>query len=296
MFFEDRPIARAPRSPRPPRSPRGIALENAAFLRALRRTGNAREAARLTGASRSRFTKRRARDPAFAAGWDAALAWAQAALSARADRGSAERPHKHCAEPYLVRRRDGTVQLRRRPATAITPEGEQRFLLALAATANVRLSARAAGYAHSSFCTRKRRHPAFAREWLAALKQGFEALDMVLLAGWSRDAHEHDAWAHNDPPPMPPMTVDQALQLMYLHQKEARLIAEPEPLRRRRGESPEARDVRLRLIREAWQEQAREEFRAMEAARRAQGLGPYWGGDQPDRHEPSARRCRTWRR
>jgi len=42
------------------------ALQNAAFLEALRQTGNPRLAARLLGVHRSTYTKRRARSPAFA--------------------------------------------------------------------------------------------------------------------------------------------------------------------------------------------------------------------------------------
>jgi hypothetical protein len=56
------------------------ALQNAAFLAALARTGNARLAARELGVHRSTFTKRRAKSAAFAAGWEAALAAAHAAF------------------------------------------------------------------------------------------------------------------------------------------------------------------------------------------------------------------------
>jgi len=49
-------------------------LQNARFIAALRRTGNARLAASQLGVHRATYTKRRARNPAFAAVWDAALA------------------------------------------------------------------------------------------------------------------------------------------------------------------------------------------------------------------------------
>lgn len=271
--------------PRTPRASRAYALENAAFLRALRRTGNEHEAARAVDASRSRFTRRRAKDPAFAARWDAALVIAQAALqnppaaSARVRTDSA---------PVLVLRRDGTVQLRRLLATAISPAAEQRFLLALASCANVRLAARAAGFSHASFYARKRRNPGFAKAWQAALAHGYERLQLALIESWGEHAHEHDAWAHNVPPPMPPMSPNQALQLMYLHQKEARSFQEPQVLRRRRGESHEARVVRQALIYEAWQDRDRAAFRDAELVRKARGEGPYWGDDLPDPHEPPA--------
>jgi hypothetical protein len=91
---------------------------------------------------------------------------------------------------------------------------------------------------------------------------------MALLEGWMPDG-EHDDWRHNDPPPIPPMSPAQALQLLYLHQKEARLWTVPEPLRKRRGETDEARVMRLTLVYEARQQRQREIYEAAEAARRA---------------------------
>src|SRR5690606_16242658 len=68
------------------------ALENQAFLAALRRTGNARLAARELGLHRSTFLKRRARHPAFAAEWDAALTLAHARLNDPPRAGSGRGP------------------------------------------------------------------------------------------------------------------------------------------------------------------------------------------------------------
>src|SRR3954468_19683702 len=56
------------------------AEQNEAFLAALGRAGNARLAARQLGVHRSTYTKRRARDPAFAARWDSRLAAVDSAL------------------------------------------------------------------------------------------------------------------------------------------------------------------------------------------------------------------------
>ncbi len=55
--------------------------QNAAFLRALARTGNARAAATALGVHRATYTRHRAKDAAFAARWDAALAFTNAFLS-----------------------------------------------------------------------------------------------------------------------------------------------------------------------------------------------------------------------
>ena len=99
---------------------------------------------------------------------------------------------------------------------------------------------------------------------------------MALLESGLPEAHEHDEWRSNEPPAMPPMTVNQALQLMYLHQKEARLTAEPWWLKRRPGESREAHSFRLSAMYEEQQERSREAFRVAEAERWERGE-PAWG-------------------
>ena len=65
---------------------RAQALQNRAFLRALRRTGNVRLACREVGAKYGTMQHRRRMHPAFALRWDAALAFAQAGLSAPSPR------------------------------------------------------------------------------------------------------------------------------------------------------------------------------------------------------------------
>jgi hypothetical protein len=83
------------------------AHENQAFLAALRRTGNAREAARSLGFHRSTMVKRRNHDAAFAAEWDAALALAHARLN------TIERAESAEGEPHIIRTAAGRLQLRR---------------------------------------------------------------------------------------------------------------------------------------------------------------------------------------
>lgn len=236
------------------------AQQNAAFLRELRRTGNARAAADAIGVHRAALTRRRAKHPAFAAAWDAALAHVAARLA---------------SEPRAHRTPSGRRQIRRVPPGGITHAVEQRFLLALSATANIRLSARAAGFSPASFYVRRRRDPAFDEQWRDALAVGYGRVEQALLeAGLARPA-PRDAWARNDPPALPPMTPSQALQLLYLHQKEARLLAEPTPVKRRRGETPAAHQLRLSAMHEAGLERDREAFRRAEAAREARGEERY---------------------
>lgn len=245
-------------------------LQHAAFLRALRRTGNVREAARIAGVNRATLFKHRAADPAFAADWDAAVTLAAANLA----QGEAAVP-----EPEIVRRHGGRLQLRRRPEGHLTAQARTAFLIALSASANVRLSAAAAGFTHAAFYGLRRRDSGFAREWRLALQLGYERLEFALLESFAPEATTDDAWRHNAPPAIPPMTATQAMQLLFLHQKEARLQAEPFPIKRRRGESSEAYSYRPSILHEQRLERQREAYRLAEAARLAARA-------RPSPHEP----------
>ena len=259
---------------------RAQALENQAFLKALERAGNIRLAARQTGLKYGTVQHRRRNHPAFAQECDAALALAHSHLldfggrqppsANRADKGAGAYRTKG-GEGVVVRRRDGKLQLRAAQPGKLTRQCEQAFLAALSATANIRLSAAAAGASVAAFYRRKRRNPAFAREMRMALEMGYLRLEMALIESFEPASYCDDAWRHNEPPPIPQMTASQALQLLYLHQKEARLIAEPAHIKRRRGEHHEAHIVRLRAMYRADLQREREKFDVAEAARRARG-------------------------
>jgi hypothetical protein len=222
---------------------RAQALQNRAFLKSLARTGNVRLAAREVGAKYGTMQHRRRAHPAFAMRWDAALAFAQAHINAKgreppkAKRGNPRPLRTAGGEMVICRRNDGKLQMRRAQPGKLTRQCEQAFLAALSATANVTLSAAAAGASPRAFYRRKQQCPAFARELRLALAQGYQALEMALLAAGVAGSHEHGDWRHNDPPPIPPMSVKQALQLMHLHRKAALMLDEPDYLKRRRGES-----------------------------------------------------------
>lgn len=276
------------------------AAQNRAFLKALRRTGNPRLAADLLGVHRSTYTKRRARNAHFALAWDAALAAAHAALNkagglqgpglviaspggarqSRLDRHGAGAPRDDGlrtkgGELTVNRTRNGRLQLRRAPKGWMTKAAEQAFFAALSATANVRLSAAAAGFTHGAFYQKKAKRRPFAREMRLALELGYDRVEAAALYAALPESHEDDAWRHNDPPPIPPMTPDQALQLLHLHQKEARLQAEPPHIKRRPGESREAHSFRLSAMYEARLQQDREAFDIAEAERRERGEAPW---------------------
>ncbi len=267
------------------------AAQNAAFLASLRRTGNVRDTACALGYNRSTFTKRRAAHPAFAARWDAALALASAALKNPLRNGEGGRrpevgggggsPQTRRADttPSTTRTANGRLQLRRPTANRLDHAAEQAFLTALSATANIRLSAAAAGFSHSAFYARRKASPGFAREMRLALERGYEQVESALLAGTLPGSQEHDAWRHNDPPPIPPMTANQALQLLHLHNRTVHLQEEPPHIKRRRGESSDAHSYRLSAMYEARQARAREAFDIAEAARNERGeptlVNPY---------------------
>jgi len=291
---------------------RAQALQNAAFLRALARTGNVREAARELGIHRATMTKRRASHPAFAAEWDAMLAIARATLNIpprhgegdrRAEPGgggafptaaAAKRAPKRLTTSLpgaVVRTANGRLQLRRPTQRRLTREVEQAFLAALSASANVRLSAAAAGFSHSAFYQRRRESPAFAREMRLALQKGYEQLEMALLASFDPASHADDAWRHNDAPPIPSMTPAQALQLLHLHQKEARLWAERPDMKRRRGETSEMHSARLALL---WTAQQMRDAEDRAIAEASQGEGKRSPHEPPPPLLPSLDQVTGW--
>lgn len=270
-------------------------LENAAFLKALRRTGNIRLAARELGLMPSTLHGRRTSHPAFAQEWDAAIAAAHADFTARGGRAGPVAAQRAPADPapgddrghrtrggetVVVRRADGKLQVRAAQPGKLTRQCEQAFLAALSATANVRLAAAAAGAAVAAFYRRRRTNPAFAREMRMALETGYERVEAAVIAAGLPDSARDDAWRHNTPPLMPPLRFDEALHLLHLHQKEVRLQSDPPHIKRRRGESREAHSYRLAALYEAAQQRLRDDYAVAEAARRE--------GAARSPHEPSA--------
>lgn len=136
--------------------------ENVAFLLALSRTGNAREAARQIGAHRAKFTKRRAKHPRFAAQWQAALDLAQEHLA-----------RDGIFDPGLTYLTDGRLQLRERGGgQGINADRKLGFLHMLNASGSVRLAAEVEGFAHASFYHHRLRDPEFARAWHDVMAAG----------------------------------------------------------------------------------------------------------------------------
>lgn len=199
------------------------------FLKALRRTANVTMAAEEAGISRKAMEKRRARNPDFAAEWDAAVAFAQARLAA----GAGASPPKGevtvtAGGEYTVRASRGrALQVRRAPKGLLTAEGERTFLAHLAATCNVRLSAAAVGIGWNAIYARRQRSAQFATAMDAALREGYDRLEMALvgnaIASFSPDGTAIDDWGEDAaalPGPLERMSVEQALLLLAYRRSE----------------------------------------------------------------------------
>jgi hypothetical protein len=289
------------------------ALENAAFLAALRRTGNPRLAAAELGVHRSTYMKRRARSAAFAAEWDAAILACHAALAL----GGGPRPPEagnpprigegdhpkgggggpfrtHGGEIVVGRTRGGRLQLRRAPPGRMTAEGEQAFFTALATSANVRLSAAATGFTHSAFYQKQKKQPAFAREMRISLTIGYDRIEYASLAAAQPGSGAHDGWRRNDLPPLAPLSWDQAFQLLCLHDRSVRQGWEQPHRRRRRGEPWETYTERLRAMWTA--EKAREaEDRAIRRAEHYEETGSWrYAHEQPPPKLPPLHLVTGW--
>lgn len=251
---------------------RAQAVENRRFLHELARTGNVREAARRVGRDHTTFRSRRTRHPAFAQAWDAALATAQARLTQGAPKGVGAGLAAHRTaggEPAVVRCANGRAQVRRARPGWLTKQAEQAFLLALGATANIALSAQAAGVNPAAFQKLRRRNPAFAREMREALAQGYERIETALVAAGLPESFADDAWRHNAPPELPPLSFDQMMQVLWHHKKTVLWGELPHSLRRRRGEPRDVYEMRLSALHDARMQAGRDQYAIARAQRRA---------------------------
>jgi len=284
------------------------AHENRLFLDALARTGNARMAARDAGRAHSTFFERARTHAGFAQDWAAAVAATHARLHLAGGKRGPEPSGRHQArstpppgsawspspsklgedyrtkggEPMVVRTRNGRLQIRLAHPGKLTKACEQAFLYALSATANIRLAAAAAGASPAAFYRRRRQNPAFAREMRLALRMGWERLEMAALQACLPGSHADDGWRTCAPAPLPRFSPDQALQLLFLHDKSVNQSWEQPHRRRRRGESDEVYTERLRAM---WKVEKDLEAEAA-AIRRAERFEATGGWRHPEETPP----------
>lgn len=84
-------------------------------------------------------------------------------------------------EKPRLRGREGARAVAERQITAWTAEVEDRFLEALAASSNVRESARAAGVSDTTVYRHRRSSAEFRAKWAVALREGFVKLETLML-------------------------------------------------------------------------------------------------------------------
>lgn len=191
----------------------------AAFLRALKATGNQALAAECAKVSRRWVCLHRKIDPEFRRESDAAIAEARSRLD-RLRAGGTTRPPAGWGyldgEELVVRGSNGRrLQIARARLHQWTPRLEDRFLATLAATCNVRAACAEAGMSGPSAYEHRERWPGFAKRWDEAVETADIRLAFALVE------HGTNPFSSLDPPapvPIPPMSVDDALHNLAMHQ------------------------------------------------------------------------------
>ncbi len=202
----------------------------AAFLTALGETGNYTIAAEHARVSRAWVTLHKTNDPEFRAACEAAVAGAAARAQARAAAGGDARPSARWGyidgEEMVVRAGNGRrAVVARARLRQWTPRVEARFLEVLAATANVKLACEAAGLSVASAYARRNKWPGFGERWKAALETGYVRLEFALL---ENACNTFEPVIEFTPDlPMPPMRIDDALQVLRLHRHAVRGVGRP---------------------------------------------------------------------
>ena len=95
-----------------------------------------------------------------------------------------------------------------------TDEAEEIFLDRLAASCNVTLAAKAAGFSREAIYRRRRMDPGFAERWQAALAQSYARIELA-LAKRAEDALA--GFAPDPDTPIPVMSVADAIAVLKLH-------------------------------------------------------------------------------
>jgi hypothetical protein len=208
-----------------------------AFLKAVRETGNQSLAAERAKVSRSWVQLHRSTDPAFDAEVRAAVAQAKESLAwapdrVRGARGSNGPPRGwgHLdGEELVVKGTGGSgggkrIQIARARLKQWTPRVEERFLATLAATCNVKAGCAEIGLTAASAYGHRKRWPAFAARWDAAILAGYERLEGGLTASAIAllDPELPELYGPPITPVVAPMRVDDAIRLVRLHERRAR--------------------------------------------------------------------------
>jgi len=244
-----------------------------AFFRALAETGNQTIAAERARVSRSWVCLHQSADPDFRARMVTAIDAAKARLRAQATGvGPDAKWRAQDGEELVVRGTNGRrTQIARARLKQWTPRVEARFLKALSACCNVKAACRAVGLSQASAYNHYARWSDFAKRWEAALEEGYLRLEMALFDHAGRAFEVRD---YEPDIPIEPMTVDDAIRWLGLHQARVHKIGKRpgRPWRIRRTADEVFESIARKLDRVAqWQE--RKEFGDPAASRRTLDRG-----------------------
>lgn len=195
------------------------------------------------------MTLHKANDPEFRAACDAAVAGAAALAKERAAAGGSDKPSAKWGyidgEEMVVRAGNGRrAVVARARLRQWTPRVEARFLGVLAASANVKLACEAAGLSVVSAYARRSKWPGFAERWKAALENGYVRLEFAMI---EHACNTFEPVIEFEPDlPMPPMGVDDALQVLRLHRHSVRGVGRP---LRQWQKMPSEEEVRASILR-----------------------------------------------
>jgi hypothetical protein len=209
-----------------------------AFLRALERTGEVEAAARDAGIDKSSAYARRKAHADFAQAWEDALRlrsgraeaqvqekvgfWQQVKSEPLSLSGSAGVPSpaegRGAAREELLASTSLGGQMKRGGPGRWNQAAEARFFDELAATANVRRAAEAAGVSKNAVYARRMKRADFRAKWDAVLETGRSAIEMHLVeaAKKSFDPEELDTGEVQ-----PNVSVTEAIRIVQLHGSKA---------------------------------------------------------------------------
>jgi hypothetical protein len=196
----------------------------------------------------------RSEDGGFRQAVDEAVADAKARLGSRSGRRPPTGWGFLDGEELVVKGTGGTgggkrVQIARSRLKQWSPRVEDRFLATLAATCNVKAACAEVGLTPASAYGHRRRWAGFARRWRAALEEGYDRLEMGLVAAAGNFlSGEELPDALPDFGPITGMTVEHAIHLWHMHKHQVHRIGGRPGLRAR---EPDIEDVRAHILRVA---------------------------------------------
>jgi len=135
------------------------------------------------------------------------------------------------------------AQVRRARVDGWSPAVEDRFLHTLAATCNVKAACAEIRMTQASAYYHRRQWPGFGEAWDAALSEGYVRLELALIENARNVFSGERVPADN---PMPPMTVQDAIHLLRVHQRRVHGTGQRSGPRAR---EPDIEQVRANIMR-----------------------------------------------